>query len=90
MPVPWDPLFKAKWKEFIVASAARYDNNPQLQYLVMAGFQQTGECYLASAPKKTMISSTPVQWQLGIRRRNFCRLAWWRGRRRSKRWLLNT
>jgi len=49
MPVPWDPLFKSKWKEFIVASGARYDNNPQLQYMVMAGFQQTGECYLASA-----------------------------------------
>ena len=48
MPVPWDPLFKAKWKEFIVALAARYDSDPQLQYLVMAGFQQTGECYLAS------------------------------------------
>ena len=49
MPVPWDPIFKAKWKEFIVASAARYDTNPQLQYLVMAGFQQTGECYLAGS-----------------------------------------
>jgi hypothetical protein len=49
MPVPWDPKFKAKWKEFIVALGARYDSNPQLQYLVMAGFQQTGECYLAAA-----------------------------------------
>ena len=46
--VPWDPVAKAKWKRFIVALAARYDSNPQLQYLVMAGFQKTGECYLAS------------------------------------------
>lgn len=51
MPVPWDPIFKAKWKEFIVALAARYDSNPQLGYQVMAGFQQTGECYLAAAPE---------------------------------------
>jgi len=49
MVVPWDPLAKAKWKQFIVALAAKYDNNPQLQYLVMSGFQKTGECYLASA-----------------------------------------
>jgi len=46
--VPWDPVAKARWKKFIVALAARYDSNPQLQYLVMAGFQKTGECYLAS------------------------------------------
>jgi hypothetical protein len=46
--VPWDPVAKARWKRFIVALAARYDSNPQLQYLVMAGFQKTGECYLAS------------------------------------------
>lgn len=51
MPVPWDPIVKAHWKEFIVALAARYDSNPQLGYLVMAGFQQTGECHLAATPE---------------------------------------
>ena len=49
MVVPWDPVAKAKWKELIVALAARYDNNPQFQYLVMSGFQKTGECYLAQS-----------------------------------------
>jgi hypothetical protein len=48
MVVPWDPIAKAKWKQLIVALGARYDNNPQLQYLVMTGFQKAGECYLAS------------------------------------------
>src|SRR5207247_5496670 len=49
--VPWDPVAKAKWKEFIIALAAKYDNNPQFQYLVMSGFQKTGECYLADMPE---------------------------------------
>lgn len=49
MVVPWDPVAKAKWKRFIIALAARYDSNPQVQYIGMTGFQKTGECYLASA-----------------------------------------
>ena len=49
MPVPWDPLAKAKWKEFVTALGARYDSNPQLGYMVMTGFCQTGEAYLATA-----------------------------------------
>jgi hypothetical protein len=51
MVVPWDPIAKAKWKEYIVALGARYDSNPQFQYLVMSGFQQAGECYLAATPE---------------------------------------
>ncbi len=48
MVVPWDPIAKAKWKRLIVAMGAKYDKNPQLQYIGMTGFQKTGECYLAS------------------------------------------
>jgi hypothetical protein len=48
--VPWDPIAKSKWKDFIVALAAKYDNNPQFQYLVMSGFQKTGECQLVEEP----------------------------------------
>ena len=51
MVVPWDPIAKAKWKAFIIALAAKYDDNPLLRYLVMTGFQKTGECYLAQAPE---------------------------------------
>lgn len=50
MVVPWDPIAKARWKDFIVALAGKYDNHPQFQYLVMSGFQKTGECYLAEEP----------------------------------------
>jgi hypothetical protein len=49
MVVPWDPIAKAKWKAFVVALGAKYDNNPQFRYLAMSGFQETGECYLAVA-----------------------------------------
>ena len=68
MVVPWDPIAKAKWKEFIVALAARYDSNPQLQYLVMTGFQKTGECYLASDAGGHGLSSTPAPSLLVTRR----------------------
>jgi hypothetical protein len=47
MPVPWDPVFKSQWKTFVAALGARYDDNPQLRYMVMTGFQKSGECYLA-------------------------------------------
>lgn len=48
MVVPWDPFAKAKFKEMIADLGARYDNNPQLGYVAMTGFCQTGEAYLAS------------------------------------------
>ena len=48
MPVPWDPLYRAKWEEFITALGARYDFNPQLGYIVMTGFCQVAEAYLAT------------------------------------------
>ena len=48
--VPWDPLAKSRWETFIVNMGANYDKNPQLQYVVMAGFQKAGECYMAYTP----------------------------------------
>lgn len=51
MLVPWDPVAKTKWKRFLVNMGARYDSNPQMQYVVMTGFQGTGECYLAKTPE---------------------------------------
>src|SRR5262249_2310257 len=44
----WDPLYKAKWEEFITALGGQYDNNPQLGYVVMTGFCQVAEAYLAN------------------------------------------
>jgi hypothetical protein len=49
MPVPWDPLAKAKWKACVLALGAKYDSHPKLRYVSMSGFCQAGESYLASA-----------------------------------------
>jgi hypothetical protein len=51
MPVPWDPIYKSQWKTFVAAFGAKYDSNPQLRYVVMTGFQQVAECYLARTPE---------------------------------------
>ena len=51
MPVPWDPIYKSQWKTFVAAMGAKYDNNPQLRYVVMTGFQKVAECYLATTPE---------------------------------------
>lgn len=50
MPVPWDPVVLTQWKAFVAALGARYDANPQLLYVPMGGFSQTGESYLATQP----------------------------------------
>jgi len=50
MPVPWDPVYKSQWKTFVAAMGAKYDNNPQLRYVVMTGFQKAAECYLVETP----------------------------------------
>ncbi len=34
IPVPGDPVFLAKWKNFIKAFAARYDSNPDVRYVL--------------------------------------------------------
>jgi hypothetical protein len=47
MLIPWDSVAKSKWKRFLVNMGLRYDNNPQMKYVVMTGFQGTGECYMA-------------------------------------------
>lgn len=48
MVIPWDPVAKANFKETVVALGAKYDSNPQLGYIAMTGFCQTGEAYLAN------------------------------------------
>src|SRR5438067_1387058 len=37
MPLPWDPVFQAKWGAFVQAFAARYRSAPNLAYVVMGG-----------------------------------------------------
>jgi fibronectin type 3 domain-containing protein len=45
MPLPWDPVFQAKWGAFIQALAARYGNAPNLAYVVMGGPGRRAESY---------------------------------------------
>ncbi len=45
MPLPWDPVFQAKWGAFIQALAARYGSAPNLAYVVMGGPGRRAESY---------------------------------------------
>ena len=45
MPLPWDPVFQAKWGAFIQAFAARYGSAPNLAYVVMGGPGRRAESY---------------------------------------------
>jgi hypothetical protein len=46
-PLPWDTAYQAKWKQFLVAFGARYDSNPTVSYVVMGGFMQQFNMFLA-------------------------------------------
>ncbi len=39
-PLPWDTAYLDKWRTFLAAFAARYENNPACSYVVMGGFMQ--------------------------------------------------
>ncbi len=40
-PLPWDTAYLDKWRTFLAAFAARYENNPACSYVVMGGFMQS-------------------------------------------------
>jgi hypothetical protein len=48
MPLPWDPVFQAKWGNVIRTFAARYDSNPQVVYVVMSGSGRKAESFFVS------------------------------------------
>jgi hypothetical protein len=50
-PLPWDTEFFSKWSAFVEAFAARYDNVPNLAYVVMGGPGRRGEAYFVDAPE---------------------------------------
>lgn len=52
MPVPWDPIFLAKEAAFAKALADHLDNEPTVTAIVMGGFGQTGEGYVAKSDKE--------------------------------------
>jgi hypothetical protein len=69
MPLPWDPVFQAKWGNVIRAFAARYNGNPQLAYIVMGGSGRRAESYFVFTPEDQetfdSIGGLPA-WQAGV------------------------
>jgi hypothetical protein len=51
VPVPWDPAFQRKWGEFLQAAAARYDAEPAVAYVLIAGLGQAFEPFMARTPE---------------------------------------
>lgn len=47
IPLPNDPVFLAKWGNFISAFGARYDANPTVNYVMVAGIGHTVEWHTA-------------------------------------------
>lgn len=60
-PLPWDTAYLQKWTQFLSAFGARYDSNPALSYVVMGGFMETFNMYLAGiAEDATAIKNLAV------------------------------
>jgi len=51
-PLPWDSIFLSKWSSFVRALAARYDNIPNLAYVVMGGPGRRAESFFVTAPEE--------------------------------------
>jgi hypothetical protein len=47
-PFPWDVNYLDKWKTFVAAFGAKYDGNPTVRYVVMAGMQQFVQLFFIS------------------------------------------
>jgi hypothetical protein len=46
MPVPWDPIFLAKWLDFVAAFGAEYAGNPNVTLVAVTGPAAGGEMHL--------------------------------------------
>jgi hypothetical protein len=51
MPLPWDPVYLKKWGAFLSMLGQRYDQNPNLAYVTMAGMGIAFEPFMAKAPQ---------------------------------------
>jgi hypothetical protein len=40
-PLPWDTAYQSKWASFVAAFGARYNNNPNVSYIVLSGFMES-------------------------------------------------
>src|SRR5438094_6176262 len=53
IPVPGDPVFMARWQKFITDFGARYDSNPAVSYVIIAGIGNHDEWDIAPGPLDT-------------------------------------
>ena len=51
VPVPWDPAFQRKWGELLQVAAGRYDAEPAVAYVLIAGLGQAFEPFMARSPE---------------------------------------
>jgi hypothetical protein len=51
MPLPWDPVYLNKWGAFLNMLGQRYDQNPNLAYVTVAGMGVAFEPFMAKAPE---------------------------------------
>ena len=50
MPLPWDPVFQAKWFALIQQLGKRYDGNAVVSYVAMGGVGRQMETYFVQVP----------------------------------------
>ncbi|HXX40702.1 MAG TPA: fibronectin type III domain-containing protein, partial [Chthoniobacterales bacterium] len=71
MPLPWDPVFQAKWSAFVQTFAARYGNAANLAYVVMGGPGRRAESYFCfTADNMNYFLNTLgglPNWEQGVR-----------------------
>lgn len=69
-PLPWDTAFLDKWKTFLVAFGDRYDSNPTLSYVVMGGFMEQFNMFVAGIEEDaiaiTNLAKNPPQGYPGL------------------------
>src|SRR6476619_7899750 len=53
IPVPGDPVFMTRWQKFINDFGARYDSNPAVSYVIIAGIGNHDEWDIAPGPLDT-------------------------------------
>ncbi|MEO8440593.1 MAG: beta-galactosidase [Spartobacteria bacterium] len=49
-PLPWDPVFQAKWSEVVRQLGTRYDSKPEVAYVIMGGPGRKAEAFFVSTP----------------------------------------
>ena len=70
MPLPWDPVFQAKWGDVIRAFGARYDSNPKVAYVVMGGSGRRAESFFVSTPEDVAAFDRVgglTSWKTGVK-----------------------